>query len=387
MQTKEIDVPTENAQMALFCTEYMLSRPLTPGLSKHDIHNYANKGYYGFHDYAVAFWWKHVQQVLVASQLAADLVRSAMQAAYRCVIDIGELDQTGDFDDSIFDIQNVKSKLKHVPQSLQDWNTIKIYEMRAVTIRDAIEVQINHFYEHKQAALALYGPWRYKCRKPWCQYFSRGFEKAQQQQIHINQHELPFTCEHPGCFATEVGFEKETDLKTHARRWHPKEEQLLFPTSRRPGTSHSTILKAARTGDLGMIKDLIEQLGVSPDYQKKGGHSLLETAIRNGHLHVVQYLTEMGANVNMKTWKDARPLNLLDEAVARCDLEIITFLCSLDSFSLAVRRFDYNPLRRCVNTVPFPQAIMAQLLRKATNEDLQDILLYAIESRNATAVR
>ncbi|CEF76018.1 hypothetical protein FGSG_10569 [Fusarium graminearum PH-1] len=315
VQTKEIDVPTENAQMALFCTEYMLSRPLTPGLSKHDIHNYANKGYYGFHDYAVAFWWKHVQQVLVASQLAADLVRSAMQAAYRCVIDIGELDQTGDFDDSIFDIQNVKSKLKHVPQSLQDWNTIKIYEMRAVTIRDAIEVQINHFYEHKQAALALYGPWRYKCRKPWCQYFSRGFEKAQQQQIHINQHELPFTCEHPGCFATEVGFEKETDLKTHARRWHPKEEQLLFPTSRRPGT---------------------KQLGVSPDYQKKGGHSLLETAIRNGHLHVVQYLTEMGANVNMKTWKDARPLNLLDEAVARCDLEIITFLCSLDSFSLAV---------------------------------------------------
>ncbi|KLP18132.1 Uncharacterized protein LW94_12089 [Fusarium fujikuroi] len=203
VQTKEIDLQTENAKMALFCTEYMISRPLASGLPKLEIQGYASKGYYGFHDYAVAFWWKHIQQVLAASELDTELARKVLQTADRYVTDTGEIEETEAVDDSSQGIQSLKKKLEGIPQNLRDWDSMRIYEMRAVAVRDAIELLINQPYEQKEDTLALYGPWRYKCRKPWCQFFSRGFEDAQQQQIHINQHELPFTCEYQGCHAAE----------------------------------------------------------------------------------------------------------------------------------------------------------------------------------------
>jgi hypothetical protein len=84
---------TENAKMALFCAEYFLSRPLTPGISKLEIHQHATKGYYSFQDYAVAFWWQHAQKVLAAPGLEMELNQTALQAVHRAMIDIGELEQ------------------------------------------------------------------------------------------------------------------------------------------------------------------------------------------------------------------------------------------------------------------------------------------------------
>lgn len=379
MQTKEIDLQTENAKMALFCAEYMISRPLTPGLPKLEIQEYASKGYYGFHDYAAAFWWKHIQQVLAASELDTELARKVLQAADRYVTDIGEIDQIKALDDSSKEIQSLKRKLGGIPQNLRDWDSMRIYEMRAVAVRDAMEVLINQPYEQKEATLALYGPWRYKCRKPWCQFFSCGFEDAQQQHTHINQHELPFTCEYQGCHATEVGFGTETDLKTHTRRWHPKEESSLFPAPKRHTPNHSDISKAVRIGDLNGVKYLIEQLNISPDYQRKGGKPLLELAVQNGHLHIVQYLTEMGANVNVKVRHAG---SLLYVAARNRDLEIVTFLCNFSSISL---NHHFNFLAAYVLD-PFPQDIMGQLLRTASLECSRELLLYAIMTRNATAV-
>ncbi|CAG7555173.1 unnamed protein product [Fusarium equiseti] len=384
VQTKEIDLQTENAKMALFCTEYMISRPLTSGLPKLEIQDYASRGYYGLHDYAAAFWWKHIQQVLAASEVDTELAQKVLQTATHYVTDTGEIEQIEDFDDSSKEIQSLKRKLEGIPQNLRDWKSLRIYEMRAVAVRDAIEVLINQPCEPKEAALALYGPWRYKCRKPWCEFFSRGFEDAQQQKIHINQHELPFTCEHEGCYAGEVGFGTEIDLKTHARRWHPKEEALLFHAPKRHNSSHSYILKTVRMGDLNEVKSLIEEANISPDYQREGGKSLLELAVQNGHLHIVQYLTKMGANVNLKVGNNR---SLLDVAVTSRDLEIVTFLCNFSSISRDEGSPDYlNTLALCVMLDPFPQAIMARLLRTTSHKDSQDLLLFAIESEKTTAV-
>ncbi|CAF3523165.1 unnamed protein product [Fusarium graminearum] len=376
VQTKEIDLPTENAKMALFCAEYMVSQPLTPGLSKQDIRDFATKGYYGFHDYAAAFWWKHVQQVLAASQLDTDLTRRVLQAAHCYVIESGQLEEIGSLHDSGEDIQSLKTKLEGLPQNLRDWDIIKFYEMRVVAIRQSIGDLISQPHERKIQALALYGPWRYKCRKPWCHSFSRGFEKAQQQQIHVNQHELPFTCEHPGCFATEVGFEKETDLKTHARRWHPKEQPPLFPAPKQTTTSQSAILKAIRTGDLQSVRSLVEQGNIVPSW----GISFLQTAVQNGHLHVVRYLTELGANGTLWIWRNNSSTLALNAAVKRADLEIVTFLCGVDG-----SEFSYKTLCKCVEIVPFPKSIMTMLLTRYPPRNIDYVLYFAIRSRNVTA--
>ncbi|EYB33484.1 hypothetical protein FG05_30074 [Fusarium graminearum] len=376
VQTKEIDVPTENAKMALFCTEYMISRPLTPGLSRPDIQEYATTGYYGFHDYAAAFWWKHARQVLAASELDTGLTQRVLQAAHHCVVETGQLEGIESLYDSAEGIQSLKTKLEGLPQNLRDWNIIKLYEMRVVAIRQSIADLINQPYERKGPALVLYGPLRYKCRKPWCRSFSRGFEAEQQQQSHINQHELPFTCDHQGCFATDVGFEKETDLKTHYRRWHPQEEHSLFPAPQQHRKRHTAIQKAIRRGNLDTVKALIGQGNINA----KRGISFLKTAVRNGHLHIVQYLTELEANDTMLIWGDDGDTSALDAAVKRADLEIVTFLCGLDRTTVI-----NETLHKCVKVVPFPKSIMSMLLSACAPDVFQHILHFAIRSRNATA--
>ncbi|UZP36584.1 hypothetical protein NXS19_004400 [Fusarium pseudograminearum] len=371
--------------MALFCTEYMLSRPLTPGLSKQEIHNYANKGYYGFHDYAAAFWWNHMQQVLDSSDLDNELARRTLQRSHDYLISTGELEQTENFKDPSVDIQFLKRKFQAIPHSLRDWDNIKFYEKRVSAVRESIVVLINQPYEQKEAALVLYGPWRYKCLKPWCQFFSRGFQGAQQQQTHINQHDLPFNCEYEGCFATEVGFEKDTDLKNHTRRWHPKEGSRLFPTVERRTRSDYVVLKAAaKTGNLHTIKTIVEQGNVSLDDRNRSGKSVFEVAAENGHLHVVQYLKEMGANLYIGDYGLVNTKSVFDDLIARRDLEMITFLCGLDNISMNRYSFGNRTLESCLGIIPFPQAMMSQLLRKARDSEKQAILHSAIQSKNTT---
>ncbi|CEI67558.1 unnamed protein product [Fusarium venenatum] len=68
-------------------------------------------GYYGFHDYATALWWKHVQQVLTASELDTELARKVLQTAQVYLTGIEEIGESEAFDASLEAIQSLKSKL------------------------------------------------------------------------------------------------------------------------------------------------------------------------------------------------------------------------------------------------------------------------------------
>ncbi|RSL93102.1 hypothetical protein CEP52_013447 [Fusarium oligoseptatum] len=385
IQTEEISMAAENAKMALFCAEYLLSRPLAPGISTLEIQQHATKGYYGFQDYAVAFWWQHAQQVLATPGVETEMNQSVLQAVHRAIIDIGELEQGDGPNDSQESIQSLKSQLKRVPQNLRDWEAISICEMRTVAIREAIHSLVNHRDNGGHTVLPLYGPWRYKCPKPWCQFFSSGFDEPQHRKKHINEHDLPFLCDFQGCYASEVGFATETDLKKHARRWHPKEEEPLFPTPKKRTSARPDIMKAAERGDLDTIKIFGEQGIIGTRYRgRRLRRTPLHAAAENGHLQVCRYLTRMGVDVNGNT-------NTLETAlhksVARRDLEITTFLCDLDNISLSEDATRKTALDYAVSTDPFDKAIITQLLRKATPNVLQNALLLAIRSKRVMAVR
>jgi hypothetical protein len=49
--------------MALFCAQYLCSVPFTLEEGKSDVETHCLAGYYGFPDYAVANWWKHVKRI------------------------------------------------------------------------------------------------------------------------------------------------------------------------------------------------------------------------------------------------------------------------------------------------------------------------------------
>ncbi|KAI1196743.1 hypothetical protein F5X97DRAFT_202231 [Nemania serpens] len=58
----------EEINMALFCARYLTSLPFTLGLGNNEISKHAITGYYGFQDYAAAFWWKHAYRVINTAQ-------------------------------------------------------------------------------------------------------------------------------------------------------------------------------------------------------------------------------------------------------------------------------------------------------------------------------
>ncbi|KAH7002967.1 ankyrin repeat-containing domain protein [Fusarium venenatum] len=237
-------------------------------------------GYYGFHDYATALWWKHVQQVLTASELDTELARKVLQTAQVYLTGIEEIGESEAFDASLEAIQSLKSKLEGVPKDLRNWNSFKIYDLRLVAVRKVLEIFVNQPQEHNEATIALFGPWRHKCRKPW--------------------------------------YLVETDF-------------------------------------------------VNSDYQGKSGKSALQAAVEQGHLHIVQSLIRKGANVDIMMSRPAKGnRSLVNIAVKNRDLEIVTFHCGLDRVSLNGISHDYWTMSMCMDLIPFPRSIMAQLLRNAT---------------------
>ena len=67
---------------------------------------------------------------------------------------------------------------------------------------------------------------------------------------------------------------------------------------------------AAEKGDYNKIVYLIEQYGVDVDLKDsaRGNVTPLHVASRSGHLHIVQFLSESGANLNAKGPWDMTPL-------------------------------------------------------------------------------
>ena len=176
--------------MALFCADYIVSRPLIPGIPKLEIQEHASKGYYAFQDYAVAFWWRHTRDVLATPPGSdTELLRKVLRSAYRALVDASEVKDTLTLDDSPDWIQPLRAVIEKVPHSFRDWTSSQIYEIRTAGIREAIGLLFNDPDTSADSALSLYGRWGYKCPKMWCQNFSRGFEQEKTLEVHVNQHD------------------------------------------------------------------------------------------------------------------------------------------------------------------------------------------------------
>ncbi|RBR14483.1 uncharacterized protein FIESC28_07719 [Fusarium coffeatum] len=382
-ETKEICQSLENAKMALFCADYMVSRPLIPSIPKVEIQDHATKGYYAFQDYAVGFWWQHVQKT-VANPPDSDteLFKTVLRCAHRALIEAGQLKDIQIFDDSPDGIRLLSSTMEKVPRNLRDWDASGIYEIRTARIREAIELLLNEPDKPLGSVLSLYGPWRYRCIKPWCQNFSNGFEHAKALKIHIGQHELPFICDIQGCPATIVGFATNTERENHLAKCHQQEDHPLFPDAKQYvagiGDDKNALKEAIKRGDLDIVKAVMERDNKS---------FLLKFALTNvtesGHLHLMQYLAQ---SVLPESGYKFLLSYLLRLATKRRDLDMVAFLCNGDLFSQGGRRYISVSLQYSARMTPFPKSIVNRLLRKATSHDVYLGLRAAIREGNIIGV-
>ena len=80
---------------------------------------------------------------------------------------------------------------------------------------------------------------------------------------------------------------------------------------------------ACNTGNLGVVKYLVEEHGVNVDKEDKKGETPLFDACRGGNFEIVKYLVEHGADVNKENMSGKTPLFY---ACKGGNLEIVKYL-------------------------------------------------------------
>ncbi|KAI1467938.1 WD40 repeat-like protein [Daldinia caldariorum] len=343
-----IDVNHAHATLALFCSTYLTSDPFQCNCDEKTIYDNAVAGYYALQDYAVQYWFYHLNECIKLSRtldiaLWKEVVSSARDflGSYGTFVDTGKHD-TGDN-------EGVINALNNLPQDDMERNTHFNIELRTIRIRKVLESVKSENLEGmtREILKNLHGPTKiYKCSKPWCELFTTGYEEIEDCKLHLNRHDLPFCCTFEECPAHSVGFDTLSKLNQHVGSYHQEaSNELEFPKvrSKKDPTFHQAIIQ----GDITAIQTMLHS-GMSinhPRAWKYQNGGSLHTAIEYGQIEVCKLLLENGADINYRLGDHGR--TPLHTAVKSERLEIVHLLlrqeqCLPDKYDKAgVSPFQY----------------------------------------------
>lgn len=316
--------------MALFASRYLASKPFDLKAFG-DIQTYALSGYYNIHDYAVTSWCHHTEVAIArSSSLSADLfseVIHSLSAHLRFHLEV----QAGEFPDhpTPDDILPRFRQLSTNGRARQEFGNLRARTLAIREVIEAIWALMPHNPDmQKSIGLQMYGPKQFKCCNTWCNWFSDGFQGAEQRRDHIDQHNRPFRCPVDGCFAGALGFPSEQQLQQHATRHHREAEKLLFPTTLFV-KKHPNIAAAIRAGDLEAVKSTIQKsIAVTGAFDfahsikllgPSKARTILTLAVDLKHFDICQYLLEEGASPDSQDFQ---------AAIAQNDADILGLLVS-----------------------------------------------------------
>ncbi|KAI0414744.1 WD40 repeat-like protein [Xylaria grammica] len=323
IQKKWLDSSLEHAKIAIFCSKYLTSEPFKYGINEDAVTAYAGKGYYALQDYTVQYWFDHFREctkptAMLDPKQFQEVIRAA-QAIFRCYAlppgtreyhDVGSHERAAQF-------------LRSLPKDGSERNAYFNIEFRTASIRNTIEVlrRRSGLDPAVQETLTnLHGETAaFKCAKPWCEYFTIGFENAKDRERHTDLHDLPFRCPFQHCFAFELGYDTQAKLDQHKINHHPEPEpdEVTFPVI-------ATKKTAAMLGNQDIVRLLMEHPSAKHSYGDHQKEAALHSAVESGHLEVCRMIMEGGADINTRGGRgDRTPLH---EAVMKGNQDIVQLL-------------------------------------------------------------
>lgn len=212
-------------------------------------------GYYGFMDYAVACWIRHVEEG---------------KSGEEDTLSDPEFNNFAESLETFLDIHAKPWDSSTKPPSVSKGNErrMKTFEkysffprlQRAVIL---LRKELTHFGPMKESEVALdltdivghiraaieevytvstashqlndlvkmYGSKIFKCPRLSCRYFYDGFLTASERDQHLNKHLRPFRCTVLGCPLSSLGLESSEKLSKHFENTHtiPKDDAAAFP--------------------------------------------------------------------------------------------------------------------------------------------------------------
>ncbi|KAK6526015.1 hypothetical protein TWF281_011056 [Arthrobotrys megalospora] len=342
METGRIRVFEEHAKAAIFFSQYLTSYPFNSTVPKDEIRQFALDGYYGLQDYACAFWGHHARLALsqpsnISSGMKSTIIQHITQLKDICQSKLHSGDSQGD--DSAEDVaQDLETVVSRTLSRINEWHGLGAegtpLSNRVISIRRVIEQIDDNALDESQhdVFLELHGVRRFKCPRTNCLFYATGFVGFGQRGDHVKEHERPFKCSTPGCYARIIGFPSSSALEAHIARLHSSDTKTsrLFP---RPWEAKVlTIHKAAIKGDLETLK-LLHSMGHSivATERANSGRVPLALAAKHGHVGVCEYLMNQGLDPYYRS--AAASISPMREAVKKGNYEVFEVLKNLSTYT------------------------------------------------------
>ena len=303
IKTNRISVISADLHIAGFCLDYLNFRCFNADLTKSEIRDFLQYGYYSFEDYAIAHWLDHVasstSQPLPLEAVSLEGLAQKLESFFI----IHGLDSPPDLSVSTNPrFQSIRqwdftkrldnlAQLARQRESSQDYLDLEVQLQRRRLVYEDI-VTNSHDEVFRRDLLLNESGW-FKCPHKHCESFFDGFSDSRDRDKHLRQHERPFRCSLQECLHAKLGYATEKDLKRHQKMSHPtgQNSEWAFPTYK--PKENLDIFSAASKGDLATVKRLIEEgAEIGGTTRPRGRITALTLAVRHNHSDIVQYLLE-----------------------------------------------------------------------------------------------
>jgi uncharacterized C2H2 Zn-finger protein len=221
--------------LALLCISYLGFEGFDLSNDVLDISDYVPSGYYGFMDYAYAYWSRHLDACLRLQQSKdafVDLSEAAevfidlhwTQPQTKTVIPKSFLARwqllknNRNFDKLVLAGYVAHRQLVASTMHTPNMQALKLHN-DLIEIRECLEVMASPANTTEKLR-SMYGKEIFKCPRVNCVRFHNGFGSKQQRDDHVPKHERSFFCSFPGCAMALLGCATLKELHKHETEYH-----------------------------------------------------------------------------------------------------------------------------------------------------------------------
>jgi hypothetical protein len=212
-------------------------------------------GYYAFMDYAAVYWAQHLKAAVGAFDLSkslaeiCNLLESFLELHWKGPEPAGEIppfqrEALKPFED-VNEFRRISSaygtaisQLRFFGEKSKQNSTTTVIDtvIRIRCLLESIMLETASDATIQSKLKIYYGENLYKCARPSCTHFYRGFSSLKERERHANDHELPFRCAIEGCLREDIGFTNRKDLQKHMVKQHDQihEKARKYPNMEAP---------------------------------------------------------------------------------------------------------------------------------------------------------
>ncbi|KAI1682859.1 hypothetical protein KJE20_07591 [Pyrenophora tritici-repentis] len=231
-----VDLGSGEAALALLCLGYLVFEGFDVEYDELDISERVPSGYYGFLDYAYAYWSRHVDAYLRVHDTNESTLREVSESAEVFMDMYWTQPQTKtvvpksffarwellkdnrNFDELVVAGYLAQRQLVALKTHATDAQAPKLCNM-LTKVRECLENVVSPANATEKLRL-MYGKDIFRCPKVHCVRFYSGFSTAQEREDHVLKHERSFFCSFPGCAMAILGCATLKELHKHETDFH-----------------------------------------------------------------------------------------------------------------------------------------------------------------------